>query len=550
MTSNGPVSSPAGLQPASTTSSGVKMTPDPHNPKSPNLGPRSPSPHSHGDPNVENDPRYITFPTAADEGDEEEHLLGFDYNQLPTYPVRPSFKDKPEEANMDTHIVAFDPCKLDPYHPTSMPIYQTATFQQPSIERFGPYDYTRSGNPTRTAVEELVASLESAHAAFAFNSGMAAMTAMTRLCDIGDEIICSDDIYGGAHRLLTRICAKQGIATRFVDTTDVDEIARVISSKTKIVYIETPSNPLMRISDVRRCADLAHKYKAWLVVDSTMMSPYLMNPIKLGADVIIHSATKFLAGHSDTMAGFVCCSSEDLARQIAFVQNAEGSALSPFDCWLTLRGLKTLAIRHDRMQQTASEIAEFLAKHPLVSKVHYAGHPKDHPEGAFELHKSQSRGGGSVISFETGSVRYSRKICDFCKIFKISVSFGSCNSLIEMPCVLSHASIPKDMRGIPEDIVRLSVGLENASDLLADLSTAMKRALEFFQRHSARPSPAHVDNTDTPSPSTSSNPKLMVNGVNGTNGHINDINGNGKRALLPCAADSEVRGEGERERGR
>uniref|UniRef100_A0A0G4F2L0 Cystathionine beta-lyase n=1 Tax=Chromera velia CCMP2878 TaxID=1169474 RepID=A0A0G4F2L0_9ALVE len=367
------------------------------------------------------DPRYLEFSTLADEQNEEDHLLNIDYNSLPTYPIRPSYRDNPAKGNIDTHLVSFDPCQDDPYRPASMPIYQTATFAMHSIEKFGPYDYTRSGNPTRTALEQLVASLEGAHAAFAFNSGMAAITAVTRLLKTGDEILCGDDIYGGAFRLFSKISARQGISVKFVDCTTIQTVEEAMTDKTRIVYVETPSNPLMRIIDLRKLA---------------------------------------------------------------------GTALAPFDSWLTLRGLKTLALRQEKQQANALKVAKFLAEHPLVTAVHYPGLARDpHEEGskglspaAAALHMSQCKGGGSVVSFETGSVLLSRRVCDATKLFKITVSFGSCNSLIEMPCVLSHASIPKEMRSLPEDLVRLSIGVESPEDLLADLAQAMKASLEIYQK--------------------------------------------------------------------
>ncbi|KAF4677386.1 hypothetical protein FOL47_001972 [Perkinsus chesapeaki] len=334
---------------------------------------------------VEEDPEHVvihrpTYPTMADvdggglaEGDDddaEERGLAssIDYNQVPTYPERPTFESKPLPLRYETQCVAFDPCKSDPNHPSSMPIYQTATFVQPSIERFGPYDYTRSGNPTRTAVEQLLAGLEGAHAAFSFNTGMAALAAVTKLCDAGDEIICGDDIYGGMHRLLSRIIKRYNIKVHFVDLSDTSAVAAVLSDKTRIVHCESPSNPLMRITDLRRLSAQLKAFSSRIIlsVDSTMMSPYWMQPLRLGADVVVHSATKFLLGHSDTMAGFVCTSTQQLSSAIAFVQNAEGTACSPFDCWLILRGLKTLCIRQDRAEENAQKVVAFLANHPIV----------------------------------------------------------------------------------------------------------------------------------------------------------------------------------------
>ncbi|KAF4694584.1 hypothetical protein FOZ63_027681, partial [Perkinsus olseni] len=362
---------------------------------------------------VEEDPEHVvvhrpTYPTLADvdEGlaeDTEERGLAstIDYNEVQTYPERPTFESKPLPLRYETQCVAFDPCKADPHHPSSMPIYQTATFVQPSIERFGPYDYTRSGNPTRTAVEQLLAGLEGAHAAFSFNTGMAALAAVTRLCDAGDEIICGDDIYGGMHRLLSRIVKRYGIKVHFVDLGDADAVAAVLTENTRIVHCESPSNPLMRITDLRRLSAQLKAFSSRIVlsVDSTMMSPYWMQPLRLGADIVVHSATKFLLGHSDTMAGFVCTSSPELSSAIAFVQNAEGTACSPFDCWLILRGLKTLCIRQDRAEENARKVVAFLANHPIVREVYYASYcPPDASGKRLQdqrIHLSQARTGGA-----------------------------------------------------------------------------------------------------------------------------------------------------------
>eukprot|EP00755_Sulcionema_specki_P005177 Sspe_Gene.32031::Locus_15729_Transcript_1_1_Confidence_1.000_Length_1630::g.32031::m.32031/K01760/metC; cystathionine beta-lyase len=411
----------------------------------------------------------------------------FDISKVPTYPQRPHFNNKSVPLHPATQVVIFDGCPNDPYHPSSMPIYQTATFVQPSISEFGPYDYTRSGNPTRTALEVLIAKLECAHSAFAFSTGMSALTTITQLLNAGDHVIACSDLYGGMHRLLTQVCTRFSVELSFVDTTDLAELERAIQpGKTKLVHIESPSNPLMRITDLRKLSAIAHKHDILVSVDSTMMSPYLWQPLTLGADIVMHSGTKFLNGHSDTMVGIVCVKDEALAARVAFLQNAQGNALAPFDSWLVLRGLKTLAIRVERQQYNAMKIAEYLSTVDHVKKLHYAGLQKPEEAGAsspltltasaFELHKSQAKGGGSVLSFETGDVRLSQRFVDACHLFKLTVSFGSCNSLVEMPCLLSHASIPAEKRTLPPDLVRLSVGIENVNDLLFDVQRAFKYA--------------------------------------------------------------------------
>lgn len=414
-----------------------------------------------------------------------------DYNDIPTYPIRPSFRDFQNALRPASQTVVFDGCPNDPYHPSSMPIYQTSTYVQPSADEFGPYDYTRSGNPTRTALEKHVALLESAHAAFAFTSGMAALNTLTNtLLQSGDRLLVGADIYGGMHRLCSKVTSKMGVEVGFVDTTDFAQVEAALQAKphTRLVHIESPSNPLMRITDLRGLAKLLHKHGVLLSVDNTMMSPCLLKPLSLGADVVVHSATKYFGGHADTMGGFVVVNDAKIANKVAFIQNAEGTALAPLDCWLFLRGIKTMAIRVERAQQNAGRVAALLQRHVLVKRVFYAGLDDHRAAGyaasgtadeeaaaasrtraAFELHRSQAVGAGAVISFTTGSVAVSTRLCDSLRIFKTTVSFGSCNSLCEMPCTMSHASIDKEKRTLPDDLVRLSVGIEDWDDLREDL---------------------------------------------------------------------------------
>ena len=360
----------------------------------------------------------------------------------------------------------------DRFGAVSTPIYQTATFCQPTATEWGEYDYSRTANPTRTQLEKKLAQLEHAKYGAAFASGMAAITAVTRLVKSGDEILASDDLYGGSIRLLEQILPRQGIAVKYVDTTDLDAFAEAISSNTKLVLIETPTNPLLRISDVAALANIAHSRNALLAVDNTMLSPCLQNPLDLGADVVIHSATKFLCGHSDVISGAVVTNDEDLYKHLAFFQNAEGSALSPFDSWLLLRGIKTLALRVERQTENASKVAEFLAARTEVASVYYPG-LADHP--GHEIHSQQATGGGSVISFATGNVVRSKRFVESTRLCSIAVSFGSVNSSISLPCYMSHASIPEPMRSRlapPPDLIRLSVGIEDLEDIIADLKQA------------------------------------------------------------------------------
>ena len=416
-----------------------------------------------------------------------------DYNDLPTFPSRPSYKEFHSSLDLSTQCVVFEGAPQDPHKPSSVPIYQTATFVQPSSTEFGAYDYTRSGNPTRTALEKQVAMLEGAHAAFAFGSGMAALAAVTRLLKVGDELRVGEDIYGGMHRLVSRVTgALHGVRVTFVDTTDLAKVRAAITPATRMLHMETPSNPMMRITDVRALAALLRgdgrpgsRAPILLSIDSTMMSPILQRPISLGADIVVHSATKFFGGHSDVMGGLVCLRDADLSKRIAFFQNAEGSGLDPQSCWLFMRGIKTLALRVERAQETAMEVARFLAGHARVKRLYFPGMPPRAGDDAAatarclrdnDVHRSQSRGSGCVMSFETGEVAISRRFIDSLRIFKLTVSFGSVNSLCEMPCMLSHASIPADQRTLPDDLVRLSIGIESASDIIADISQAFELA--------------------------------------------------------------------------
>jgi cysteine-S-conjugate beta-lyase len=354
----------------------------------------------------------------------------------------------------------------DAYGAIVPPIYQTATFEQPAATEFGEYDYTRSGNPTRTLLEQQLADLEDAGYACAFASGMAALTALTRIVKTGEEIIAGDDLYGGTVRLLDRIASQQNIAVQYVDTTDADAVRKVLTRRTRLILVETPSNPLFRISDIRRLSFIAREAGSYLAVDNSMLSPILQRPLKFGADVVVHSATKFLCGHSDVTAGALLTNDPELHRQFSFQQNAEGAGLSPFESWLLLRGLKTLALRVERQNASAEKIARFLQTRAEVSRVFYPGG---------EVHNKQATGNGAVVSFTTGDDKLSSEIVQSTRLFKIAVSFGSVGSTISLPCRMSHASIPRALRdrlAPPPDLVRLSVGIEDVDDLLADLERA------------------------------------------------------------------------------
>ena len=361
----------------------------------------------------------------------------------------------------------------DPYGAISPPIYQTATFRQESASEFGEYDYTRTANPTRQLLEQQLAALEGGAYACAFASGMAAITALTRTLEIGDHIIAGNDLYGGTVRLLDQVLARSGIYISYIDATDLDEVRASLTARTKLVLIETPSNPLLRIADIKALAELAHSVGALLVVDNSMLSPCFQQPLAVGANVVIHSATKFLCGHSDVTAGALITSDPTLHQKIAFQQNAEGAGLSPFDSWLLLRGMKTLCLRAERQNASARAIAQFLFEHPAVEHVYYPGL---NAHAGHQLHRAQAVGDGAVISFETGDANFSQRVVSSTKLFTIAVSFGSVNSVISVPHAMSHASIPASLKqslAPPRDLVRLSIGIEDVDDLITDLDQAL-----------------------------------------------------------------------------
>lgn len=378
-----------------------------------------------------------------------------------------------KEPSVSTVLMNFGN-KFDPYDAMSTPLYQTATFKQPSATEYGPYDYTRSGNPTRDVLEDLMAKLDKADRALCFTSGMAALTAVSHLVKPGEGIVAGEDIYGGSDRLLSQVIPNRGVMVKRVNTTDLDEVASAIGPETKLVWLESPTNPRQQISDIRKIAEITHANGALLMVDNSIMSPVLCQPLELGADFVMNAATKFIAGHSDVMAGVLAVRGERLGEELYFLQNSEGAGLAPFDCWICLRGIKTMALRVERQQENAQKIAEFLASHPLVKKVNYAG-LRNHP--GHSLHYSQAKGAGSVLSFETGSLALSKHIVEKTKYFGITVSFGTVKSLISLPSFMSHAAIPaavREARGLTKDLVRISVGIEDVDDLIADLDNAIK----------------------------------------------------------------------------
>ena len=356
----------------------------------------------------------------------------------------------------------------------SVPIYQTAAFGHPDLghspDRFY---YTRLTNPTRTHLQETVAALEGAHDAIAFTSGMAAITAVFELFAPGDRILCSADLYGGTVLLFDSISKKNGLKLDLADTTDPETIRAAVTPDTKAIYIETPSNPMMNVTDIRLCAELAHSVGAILIVDNTFLSPYFQNPIALGADIVIHSGTKYLGGHNDTLAGFLCLKDDTYSEKLYKISYTLGATLSPFDSWLMIRGIKTLALRMERAQENALAIANWLKTQPNVTKVYYVGLP-EHPGHA--VNASQSRGSGAMLSFTVATPELAQQVLAKVKIFTFAESLGGPESLITFPATQTHADVAEEERnrlGITDCFLRMSVGLEKAGDLIADLDQAL-----------------------------------------------------------------------------
>ncbi|MBF4630469.1 cystathionine gamma-synthase [Clavibacter michiganensis subsp. phaseoli] len=359
------------------------------------------------------------------------------------------------------------------------PLYLTSTFVQDGIGglREG-YEYARSANPTRTGLQELLASLERGKHAFSFASGLAAEDTLLRaITRPGDRIVLSDDVYGGTYRLLTRVLGDWGVVVETVDMSDLAAVERVLGSgPAKVLWVETPSNPLMKISDIRALADLGHAAGAVVVVDNTFASPYLQQPLTLGADVVVHSTTKYLGGHSDVLGGAVILDDDALAERVGFLQFAIGAVSGPMDAWLTTRGIKTLAVRVERHSANAEEIAAFLQQHPDVTAVHYPGLP-EHP--GHDIAKAQMTGFGGMISFQVrGGAKAARRVVEGTRVFQLAESLGGVESLISYPSEMTHASVKGTPLEVPDDLVRLSVGIEAVEDLVVDLERALGKALK------------------------------------------------------------------------
>ncbi len=357
----------------------------------------------------------------------------------------------------------------------SFPIYQTATYAHPEVGHSTGFDYSRLQNPTRKRLEEIVASLEGGIDAVAFSSGMAAITMLMEIFKPGDHIITDADLYGGSIRLFDHVSEKNGIEFSHIDCSSAD-VESFVCENTKAIFVETPTNPMMNVVDIRKMADIAHRHDLILIVDNTFMSPYFQNPLALGADIVVHSGTKFLGGHNDTLAGFLVTNRQDISDKFRFLIKTVGSGLAPFDCWLIMRGIKTLPLRMEKAQENAQAIAEFLLSDSKVTKVYYPGIPgsKGH-----EVCKSQARGFGSMLTFEVDSKELAHHILKNTKLIPFAESLGGTETLLTYPTTQTHADVPEDVReknGITDRVLRLSAGIEDEKDLIADL----KQAIDTF----------------------------------------------------------------------
>ncbi|AXN40057.1 cystathionine gamma-synthase [Peribacillus butanolivorans] len=381
---------------------------------------------------------------------------------------------------MTNHDFSFETKLLHNQHkfdPTtggvSVPIQHASTFHQTDIDTFGKYDYSRSGNPTREALEDIIAELEDGTRGFAFSSGMAAISTAFLLLSAGDHIVISEDVYGGTFRMVTSVLTRFNIEHTFVDMSDLESVKAAVQPNTRAIYIETPSNPLLKVTDIKAVCDIAKKVGALSFVDNTFLTPALQKPLNLGADVVLHSATKFLSGHSDVVAGLAVVKDPELAERLGSLQNSFGAVLGVQDAWLVMRGLKTLSVRMEHSQKGAEKIADYLKQQPLVKKVYYPG-LTDHPQHAIQ--EGQALGAGAVLSFELESEEIFRSFVNTVELPVFAVSLGAVESILSYPAKMSHAAMPADereKRGITNSLLRLSVGLENPDDLIKDFDAAL-----------------------------------------------------------------------------
>lgn len=359
----------------------------------------------------------------------------------------------------------------------SVPIYQTSTYRQKGLGENNGYEYSRTGNPTREALEKLIAELEGGTAGFAFGSGMAAITAVLSLFRSGDQIIISSNVYGGTFRVLDKVFKNFGLTYEIVDTSDLQLLESRITGNVKALMIESPANPLLTVTDLAAASEIAHRHGLKVIVDNTFMTPYLQKPLKLGADIVVHSATKYLGGHSDLVAGLAVVKDEETAQRLAFLQNATGGVLGPFDSWLLIRGIKTLSVRMDRHLENAAYLADFLRNHDGVAKVYYPGF-EDFP--GYEIQKKQASGAGAMISFVLSDRYDIHRFFRSVRLIALAESLGGVESLVCHPASMTHASIPYEIRqkvGIVDNLVRLSVGIEDKKDLADDLSQAFEQSI-------------------------------------------------------------------------
>jgi cystathionine beta-lyase/cystathionine gamma-synthase len=353
------------------------------------------------------------------------------------------------------------------------PIFQTSTYVQDELGRHKGYEYARTQNPTRAALEANVAAIEGGHVAYAFASGMAAINAILSALEAGDHVVVTDNTYGGTFRLFDKVLTKFGLEFTYVDTSRIDRIERAIRPSTKMLFVETPTNPVLRLTDIRQAADLAHAHEVRLVVDNTFASPAVQRPIELGADLVVHSTTKYLNGHSDSVGGIVVAAREEDAAWLKFVQNAAGAILSPFDSWLVLRGTKTLTVRMAQHNANGLALAQFLSQHPRVRSVIYPGLPS-HPQ--HDLARRQMHGFGGMLSFDLGSFEDARRFCNGVRLMALAESLGGVETLVCHPASMTHASVPPERRaeiGLTDSLVRISAGIEDAQDLIDDIDQAL-----------------------------------------------------------------------------
>ncbi|MBR6385357.1 MAG: aminotransferase class V-fold PLP-dependent enzyme [Ruminococcus sp.] len=358
----------------------------------------------------------------------------------------------------------------------NVPIYQTSTYKQDGLGKMRGYEYSRTGNPTREALEKLIAELEGGYAGFAFASGMAALTAVLSLLKSGDRVLISSNVYGGTFRLLDKVFNHFSINYTIADTADTSVYETQITDDVKAVIIESPANPLMTVTDIKAVAEISHKHGLLVIVDNTFMTPYLQKPLELGADIVVHSATKYLGGHSDVVSGLAVVNSQEPAEKIAFIQNSTGGVLAPFDSFLLIRGIKTLAVRMDRHVYNAEKTAEFLSNHKAVKNVYYPG--LENSQG-YETNKRQAKNGGAMISFELNENYDIEKFFESLELVSLAESLGGVESLVCHPSTMTHASITADIRkkvGITDGLIRLSVGIENIDDILSDIAQAVEKA--------------------------------------------------------------------------